>query len=228
MGNGRMMSGAWASVPVLALAAVAVAAGTAGGQTVLRLGPRLGVAASTMRFEDPATESQTRALVGFEVGAVLVGDLGRLFSAEVGLHLAREGFAGGGAHSGSLHRDQIVLPLLLRLRTPTRVSVHLTGGLAAKLTARCRQVDVHAVGRVRCDDPVMDAEWKPLDVAGIVGMGLSAPLGPRALAADLRLSWGLRDLDSGLYIPGSARSLSVGLSFAILSRWPSSNPEVER
>jgi hypothetical protein len=103
------------------------------------------------------------------------------------------------------------------------VSVHLTGGVAGKLTVRCRQVGVHGVGHVPCDDPVMGAAWKRLDVAGIMGIGLSVPLGQRSLATDLRLSWGLRDLDGGLFIPGSARSLSVGISVAILSPWSPSD-----
>jgi hypothetical protein len=178
-----------------------------------------------MRFEDPATDSQTGAIVGFEAGAVLLRELGRFLSVEAGLHVAREGFGEGGAHTGALHRDQIVLPLLLRLRTPTRVSVHLTGGLAAKLTARCRQVDVHAVGGVPCDDAVMGAAWKRLDVAGVAGVGLSLPWGRRSLATDLRVSWGLKDLNGGLFLPGTARSLSVDMSFAILSPWASSDSE---
>jgi hypothetical protein len=218
-----MRWGVRARAPALVLAAMAFGAGAGSGQAKLGLGPRLGVAASVMRFEDPASESQTEALVGFQAGVALVGELGRFLSVEAGLHLARDGFGEGGAHTGSLHRDHVALPLLLRFRTPTRVSVHLTGGVAGKLTVRCRQVDVPGVGHVPCDDPVMGAAWKRLDVAGIMGAGLSVPWGHRSLATDLRVSWGLRDLDGGLFIPGSARSLSVGISVAILSPWLASD-----
>ena len=39
------------------------------------------------------------------------------------------------------------------------------------------------------------------------------------------VSWGLKDLNGGLFLPGTARSLSVDMSFAILSPWTSSDSE---
>ncbi|MEJ2203150.1 MAG: outer membrane beta-barrel protein [Gemmatimonadota bacterium] len=208
-----------ARVGTATLLALGICGQEARSQSSTDFGVRLGLTASTIRFEDPATDGQTGVLGGLHAGVLVLHDVGRRLSVEAGLQVAREGFGSGGAHTGDLHQDRIAVPLLLQVRTTHRFSLHATAGLTGKLTLRCRQVDVHGVGDVPCGDPVMGASWRRIDLAGVGGLGVSVPWASRTLATDARIVWGLRNLDGGLFIPGSARSLSVEISFTIFSPW---------
>jgi len=217
-GRWRMMrTGTRAAALLLVL--VAVGSGRARGQGVLTLAPRVGLVVSTMLFEDPATDAQTETLVGAQVGVSVGRDLGRFFVGEVGLQLSREGFGGGGAHTGHLRRYQVALPLLFSARMPTRISMHLTAGVTGKLALACKLTEVAAVGELSCDDPVMGAPWKRLDVAGVAGLGVEIPVGRRTLSADARISRGLRDLNGGGFIPGDVHAVSIGVSVALFFPW---------
>jgi hypothetical protein len=178
----------------------------------------------TVVFDDPATDSQTDPLLGFHAGVALARTVGGRLSVEADLLLSREGFRGGGGHTGDLKRDFLSVPVLLRLRPSRRVPLHLDVGGTAKLGVRCRQSNVALIGGVGCDDTIMGADWSRLDVAGLAGVGVALPWGGRTLTTDLLLSWGLRDLNKRLFVPGSARSLSVGVSFALLSPWGATAP----
>jgi len=204
---------------VLLLALLALGCGSARGQGVFTVAPRVGFVVSTMLFEDPATDAQTETSVGAQVGVSVGRDLGRWFKADIGLQVSREGFGGGGAHTGDLRRYQVAAPLLLSARLPTRISVHLTAGVAGKLALGCKLTEVAAVGDLSCDDPVMGASWKRLDVAGVAGLGVEVPVGQRTLSADARISRGLRDLNGGGFIPGSVHALSLGVSVAVVFPW---------
>ena len=203
----------------LLLGLMVAGVGEAAGQTLLVVGPRVGVVVSTMEFEDAATDAQTETLLGFQAGLSVGRALGRFFTGEVGLLLSREGFVGGGAHTGDLRRDQLGVPILLSVRIPTRISLHVSAGLSGKYALTCRQTGVPGVGDFSCDDPVMGAAWRRVDLAGLGGMGLEIPVGVRTLSADLLVSWGLRDLAGGGLIPGGARGVAVGISAALFSPW---------
>ncbi len=211
-----MMGKAGVSVAVLA---VMVTAGTApaAGQAAFAWGPRIGTGLHTMLFEDPATDSQTELTIGFHAGIAVTRELRGPFAAEIDVLLSREGFRGPGAHTGDLKRDFLEVPILFRIRTPTRVSLHLAAGTSVGLALRCVQANVALAGSTSCDDPVMGAEWRRLDVAGVVGAGVGLPFGSRTLMTDLFFSLGFRDLNGDAFIPGTARSLSIGFTFALLT-----------
>jgi len=211
-----MKTGTRAAVPLLVL--VAVGSGRALGQG-LTLSPRVGLVVSTMLFDDPATDAQTEPSVSAQVGVSVGRDMGRFFKGEMGLQLSREGFGGGGAHTGALRRYQVSAPLLLSARMPTRISMHLTVGVAGRLALGCTLTEVAAVGEIPCDDPVMGATWKRLDVAGVAGLGVEIPLGQRTLNADARVTRGLRDLNGGSFIPGNVHAVSLGVSVAVVFPW---------
>jgi len=202
---------------LLALFVLGVGADHVAGQSGWRIGPRVGLTVSVMQFEDPATAGQTEALFGFVAGVAVQREMTRHVTAEFDVVWSREGFRGEGAHTGNLIMDYIAVPVMLRLRTPTRVSVHVAMGGSGRLGLRCRQTEVPVARNLSCDDPLMGADWSRLDVAGVVGAGVTLPAAGRRLSTDALLSWGLRDLNRGLHIPGSARSLSLQLTFALLS-----------
>jgi len=190
-------------------------------QVTFSWGPRVGVVVSTMVFDDPATDSQTEPMLGLQVGASVRRDVGRLFDVEASVLFSREGFTGAGAHTGDLQRDQVVVPVTVSVRTPTRLSGRLSLGAAAKVALGCRLGGVPDAGSVGCGDPVLGAPWGTLDVAAIGALGVSVPWAGRSLSADARVSWGLRDLDGGRYIPGGAHSLTVDVSVAVFIPWRS-------
>jgi hypothetical protein len=214
---GMMKTGMRAAVLLLVL--LAASSGAARGQGALTVAPRVGFVVSTMLFEDPATDAQTETFVGAQVGVSAGLDLGRFFTGEIGLQLSREGFGGGGAHTGALRRDQLAAPLLLSARMPTRISLRLTAGVTGKVALDCRLTGVAEVGELPCDDAVMGAVWKRLDVEGVAGVGVAIPLKDRILSADARISRGLRDLNGGGFIPGSVHALSIGVTVAVFSPW---------
>jgi hypothetical protein len=208
-------------LPALVAGLVVAGAYPAQGQTSAAWGLRMGFGLQTVVFEDPATDSQTSPAGGFHVGLAVERGLAGPLSAEVDLLFSREGFRGEGAHTGDLVRDVLALPILFRVGTSTRVSLHAAAGAAAKVALRCRVTGVALAGSVGCDDPLVGADWSRFDLAGLVGGGVTFAWGHRTVSSDLLLSWGLLDLNDGLFIPGRARSLSVGVSFALLSSWGS-------
>jgi len=212
MGTGRRAG-------VLMLGLVVAGVGTARGQTPVLVGPRIGMVVSTLEVEDAATDAQTETLLGFQAGLSVGRALGRFLTGEVGFLFSRDGFVGGGAHTGDLRRDQLGVPIILSARIPTRISLHVSAGVSGKYALTCRQTGVAAAGDLSCDDPLMGASWRRVDVAGLGGMGVAIPVGSRTLSADFLVSWGLRDLDGGGSIPGGARSVSVGVSAALFSPW---------
>ncbi len=208
-------------VGALLLTLSVAGAGAVRGQSRLTLAPRVGVVVSTMEFADPATDAQTEMLVGAQAGIAVGRDLGAFFTGEVALQLSREGLGGGGAHTGDLRRDELAVPILFSVRAPTRISPHLTAGVTGKLALRCRIAGVAVVGDLSCDDSLMGARWKRLDVAGVAGVGVALPVGRRILSVDARISGGLRNQNGGGLIPGSVRSVAIGFSVALLSPWGS-------
>jgi hypothetical protein len=105
--------------------------------------------------------------------------------------------------------DYLEIPAVLKVGIPWRTSPHLIAGLAVSYQIRCRVTDVVAVQSTGCDDDMVGMEWRGLDVAGVVGLGISHPFRNGHLFLDITGALGLKDLKVEPLPPGTARSVSV-------------------
>jgi len=175
---------------------------------------QLGLTLSTVRFQDPNANDQTRIRSGFHIGAGAVRAIGRYAEVEGLVLYSQGGFWGRGGHPASLRVGFLGLPVAFRARPPWRVSPHLVVGIAPRLRLHCGLADVGMVGEAGCGDPVVGSRWKRFDLVGLGGLGLSIGMGERRVAMEGTIQWGLRDLKSGLLPPGWAKSADLRFSTA--------------
>jgi hypothetical protein len=173
------------------------------------LGARAGLTLSAIEFEDPYASEQIGVRKGLHLGGVASVGLGRFLDAEVSVLMTQRGFLDAGAHPGSFKMDYLEIPAVLKVGIPWRISPHLIAGLAVSYQIRCRVTDVVAVQSTGCDDEMVGMEWHGLDVAGVVGLGVSHPFRNGSLFLDITGAVGLRDLKVEPLPPGRARSVSI-------------------
>lgn len=181
----------------------------------ISVGPRGGVQASVIRFQDQNANEQTEMKLGVHLGVSGALLLRQHLETEVSLLVAQGGFEGRGGHPANMNTLHIELPVLIRIRMPWRISPHLTGGLSTRFRVGCNLSEVGIVGETTCDDPVVGRSWKKAEVAGIAGAGLGFAVGKGFLLAEGTLNWGLSDLSRDPLPPGWAKTADLRFSTAL-------------
>jgi hypothetical protein len=150
---------------------------------------------------------------GFHAGALLSVDFSRWIGTEVDALWVRNGFNDrGGAHMGAVESDYLELPVLVRLRLPTKLSPHLLLGAKAAVALRCRISGVAGTGAGSCDDPFFGMNRRSLDFGVLTGLGVTYPLGSGSFFIDALGDLGLRDFKQDPLPPGFARNIAIHLS----------------
>jgi len=181
----------------------------------LSVGPRGGVQASVIRFQDQNANEQTEMKLGVHLGVSGALLLRKHVETEVSILVAQGGFGGRGGHPATLNTLHVELPVVIRIRMPWRISPHLTGGLSPRFRVGCSLSEVGIVGETTCDDPVVGHAWKKAEVAGIAGLGFGFAVGRGFLLAEGTLHWGLSDLSQGPLPPGWAKTADLRFSTAL-------------
>lgn len=176
---------------------------------------RVGVTLSTLRFQDPNANDQTRIRPGFHLGAGARIAMGRYAEAEGLLLYSQGGFGGRGGHPASLRTGYLELPLLVRARFPWQVSPHLVGGISPRIRVQCSLSDVGLVGNAGCDDPMVGTRWRRIDLAAIAGLGMGVRVGERRLLMEGTVEWGLPNVKADRLPPGWAKSADLRLATVI-------------
>jgi hypothetical protein len=174
------------------LAATLLAAQDAAAQTI---GVKLGTALTDMRFNDATTTAgNIRTFAGgghfrFEVMQRL-GMQVEVLSVTKGADLAGTGSEG----AADIRFEYVEVPVLLHLPLMVgRVAPYLVGGAAAGLEVRCRITGPG--GEQACSD-FRTFDRRSPDLLGVIGGGLSLPLGPGAALLEARYTAGLRNLNA--------------------------------
>jgi hypothetical protein len=199
---------------VLAGFLMVVCASTATAQPV-SIGPRIGLNLSAVLFDDPSAAA-VNIRPGLHVGVSAALAFNRFLSAEASLLLGQYGYNARSAHPGNVELDYLDVPIVLRLRLPTRISPCLIAGLSAGYLVQGRMTGVAIVGETSLDDPLVGTDWRSSDYGVLAGLGIGLPAGTGRLEFDLVLSLGLRDIKEDILPPGPARRLSIRLSLGYL------------
>jgi hypothetical protein len=206
----------WGAAAALPLALLAVA-GPVCGQSV-EIGPRVGLTASTIRFQEPNANGQTKLKTGFHLGVGVAKPLFWHLEMEGSVLFVQGGFRGRGGHPATLGTAHLELPVILRIRGPWRVSPHVTAGLAGRVLLRCDLSEVGIVGTAPCDDPVVGTEWRRFDLSAVGGGGAGWDVGRGTVLVEGLMHWGLADVKRGSLPPGWAKTADLRIS--ILFRVP--------
>lgn len=198
-------------IPCLLLGLWLVGAGGVDGQTPV-WGPRVGFNLSAVLYADGGALNGVVPKSGLHLGAATAMAISRYVSVEAAAVISQDGFRGEGSQPGDLHMDYLDVPIVVKLRLPTRISPHLLAGFTVGYMVRCRLTGVAIVGDTACDDRLVGTNWRSLDFGALGGIGTSMPTGPGRLELDLLLSFGLRDLKEDLLPPGAARRVALRLS----------------
>lgn len=201
-------------VPGVLLGLWIVGAGGASGQKPV-WGARMGLNLSAVLYDGGAGNGVVpKTGVHMGVAAALVTR--RHWSVEAAAVVSQDGFRGEGSQPGDLNMDFVDVPLVVKLRLPTRVSPHISGGFTVGYMIRCRLTRVALVGNTTCDDRLVGTRWRSLDVGAVGGIGTSLPTRWGRLELDLVLNLGLRDLKDDLLPPGDARRIALRMSATLL------------
>lgn len=198
-------------IPCLLLGFWLVSACAVAGQTPA-WGPRVGVSLSAVLYADGGAQNGMVPKPGLHLGGAATLAINRHVSVEVAAAVSQDGFRGEGSQPGDLHMDYLDVPVVVKLRLPTRISPHLLGGFTVGYMVRCHLTGVAIVGDTACDDRLVGTNWRSLDVGALGGIGTSIPTGRGKLDLDLFLSVGLRDLKEDLLPPGAAKRIALRLS----------------
>jgi hypothetical protein len=177
---------------------------------------RAGLNAAGVLYQDASSFGNTLPRVGGHVGAAASLAPSRGLEFEGALLYSQGGFQGRGGYPFSLSTDDLTFPLAFRLRLPFTVSPHLTLGVAGRLQLRCRLTNVAFVEQTTCDDPVVGTNWRPVELLGRGGVGVSFPVRGGRLLLDALLAMGLGDVKESTLPPGWARSFAIQISCAYL------------
>lgn len=181
------------------------------GQT-LEWGPRIGANFSGVLYADGGAMNGMEPKLGLHLGVATTLGMGRHVSVEAAAVVSQDGFRGEGSQPGDLHMDYLDVPVVVKLRLPTRVSPHLLAGFSVGYMVRCGLTRVPVVGETTCDDRLVGTNWRSLDLGVLGGVGASVPTGRGTLELDLLGSYGVRDLKEDLLPPGTARRVALRLS----------------
>ncbi len=216
MGNSltRMMSSGWLIIAIVVLLDSSLPA--SGQAQTVSVGPRAGLNAAGVLYRDASSFGNTLPRVGGHFGAAAALAPSRFLEFEAALLYSQGGFQGRGGHPANLRTDDLTLPLAVRLRTASTVSPHLTLGVAGRLQLRCRLTNVAFVGETTCDDPVVGTNWRPVELLGRGGVGVSFPVRGGRFLLDALLAVGLGDVKESTLPPGWARSIAIQISCAYL------------
>ncbi len=206
-GGARRRGGGAATVLGLLLL---VASGAMGQD--IKFGIRAGLNVSGVIYQDAGAAGGMVLKQGIHLGAGAALRVSRFLSVETAVLISQDGFQGEGGHPGEFQMDYLELPIMLKVRIPTRVSPHLLVGLTAGYMVRCRLTGVAFVETTTCDDRLVGTRWRSFDVGGLFGLGATLPTRMGRFGLDAFLSLGIRDLKEDLLPPGSARRGAIRVS----------------
>jgi hypothetical protein len=211
----------------LALVAVVLAAtpvhaqAARGGLPPRRIGIVGGVNLASM------TETEdTRRLTGSYVGGQLVLPRKEYFAIQLEVAWSQKGVRAAGTDSETgeplditLRNDYVEVPILMRLDSPLAVGVHPVGaipfvvfGPALGVSVRCTIAGESPSLSVAydCDDQF---GVKTFDFGAMLGVGLDALVGTRALSLGARYTLGLQDVFDGAAGRNRAIMVVAGVNF---------------
>jgi hypothetical protein len=182
------------------------------------LGARAGTGMAVAFFEDEFSNDRIDPLLGLQFGVIASHRLTRTVALRAEALYTRKGWTefvtGGGRRLTYLE-----FPLMLEIRVPWKVSPHLLVGPSASLEIGCAITGVPEVGSVSCDDPQVEWDRAKLLVGGVVGIGVSPPLGRGVLHLELLANIGLTDANRERlpvgYMKFAAAILSLGYTVPI-------------
>jgi len=204
----------WGFSTVLFLGLSFVRADGAAGQT-LEWGARLGFNVSAVLYADGGALNGVVPKPGLHLGAATAWEISQHATVEAAVVASQDGFRGEGAHPGDFRMDYVDVPVVGKLRLPTRVSPHLLAGFAVGYMVRCRLTGVAIVGDTTCDDRLVGTRWRSFDFGALGGIGVSLPTRRGRWEFDLFGSLGIRDLKVDLLPPGAARRVAARLSVTL-------------
>jgi hypothetical protein len=168
-------------------------------------------------WEDPYAADEMGVRTGFHAGGLLSFDLARWLHTEADVLWVRNGFDDpGGAHIGAVETDYLELPVLLRMRLPTKLSPHFLLGAKAAVELRCRVSGAAGTGEGSCDDQFIGMNRSNVDFGVLVGLGVSYPLGAGSLFIDALGDLGLHDFKQDPLPPGYARNVAIHMSLGFM------------
>lgn len=206
-----------------AIIAALVAAPVAQAQTVVRLGPVVGLNLSTLSASDPSEDIEVDSRLGPLFGGFVSFDLSPSFSIQPELLYTRRGADLPIEDiTGSIKLDYIQIPLLARVRFPgSSVTPFLQAGPALAFKSSCK-VGASAGGvseTVDCTDDDLDfVGLKSTSLSGIVGAGLDVGNFQVGLRYDHGFTNIIRDAGPGEKAANRAFSITVGYGFRLGSR----------
>lgn len=126
----------------------------------------------------------------------------------------------GGPATIDLTLDYLEIPVLVRLDVARNRAWHpfVAAGPSVGVRLRC-QADLSTAGVTyssRCGSPegapyTIDTPFKRTEIAGVVGLGVTGPLGRRRLYAELRYARSLDTINDQAEIPLSPRNSGVAI-----------------
>lgn len=198
--------------PRLALVAALLAAAPLGAQSARRGLPpaRFGVVGGVSVASMTETRD-TRRVTGPYVGGQVVLPRAEYFSIQIEVAWSPKGVRAAGRDIASdepidvtLRNDYIEVPILMRVDSPLAIGVEPIGaipfvmvgpslGVSARCTIDGRSADGSTVS-YDCDD---DFGVKTFDFGAMLGAGLEAPIGTRAVSVGARFTFSLQDVFEG-------------------------------